>query len=308
MSVSLQPHECSTSGFPVLHYLPEFAQVHVHWVCDATQPSHLLPPLSPFAFSLSHPQGLFQWVVCFQQVTKVLEFQFQISSSVNFQGWCPLELTGLISLQAKGLSRILSSTTIQKHQFFGTQISLWSNPHMDHVHDNWKDHSLTIWTSVGNVMSLLFNALSRFVITCLLRSKCLPILWLQSPSALILEPSKGKSVPASTFSPSICHEVIGLDAAIFIFWMLSFKPAFSLSSFIFIKRLSSSSSLSAIEWYHLHIWGCWYFSGNLDSACNSSSLAFCLVYSAYQLNNQDDNMQLLPIFNQSLFPWKCPAP
>ena len=171
-----------------------------------------------------------------------------------------------------------------------------------------KTIALTIWTSVGNAMSLLFNMLSRFVITFLLRSKCLPILWLQSPSAVILEPNKGKSVTASTFSPSICHEVIGLDGMILVFWMLSFKPAFSPSSFTFIKRLFSSSSLSDIEWYHLHIWGCWYFSRNLDSACNSSNLAFYLMYSAYQLNKQGDDMQLFQSLNRSLFPWKFPAP
>ena len=95
-------------------------------------------------------------------------------------------------------------------------------------------------------MCLLFNRLSRFVIVFLSRSKCLLISWLQSPSAVILEPKKIKSVTVSIVSPSICHEVMGPDAMIFDFWMLSFKPAFSLSSFTFIKRLFSSSLLSAI--------------------------------------------------------------
>ena len=80
-------------------------------------------------------------------------------------------------------------------------------------------------------MFLLFNMLSMFVIAFLPRSKHLLILWLQSPSAVILEPKKRKSVTVSTFSPSICHEVTEPDAMIFVFWMLSFKPAFSLSSF-----------------------------------------------------------------------------
>jgi len=123
-----------------------------------------------------------------------------------------------------------------------------------------KTTALTIRTFVGKLMSLLFNMLSRFVIAFLLRSKRLLIPWLQSPSAVIWEPKKIKSVTVSIVSPSICHEVIGPNAMIFVFWMLSFKPAFSLSSFNFIKRLFSSSLLSVVKWCHVHIWGYWYFS------------------------------------------------
>ena len=101
-------------------------------------------------------------------------------------------------------------------------------------------------TFVGKVISLLFNMLSRLVITLLPGSKHLLISWLQLPSAVILEPKIIKS-DTSTVSPSICHEVMGPDAMILVFWMLSFKPTFSLSSFTFIKRLFSSSSLSAIR-------------------------------------------------------------
>ena len=88
-------------------------------------------------------------------------------------------------------------------------------------------------------MSLLFNELSRLVIAFHPRSKRLLISRLQSPSAVILEPKKIKSVTVSIVSPSICHEVMGPDAMILVFWMLSFKPAFSFSSFTFIKRLFS---------------------------------------------------------------------
>ena len=102
-------------------------------------------------------------------------------------------------------------------------------------------------TFVDKVMSLLFNTLYRFVIPFLPRSKCLLFSWLQSPSAMILEPKKIKSVTVSIVSPSICHEVMGPDVMILVFWMLSFKPTFSLSPFTFIKRLFSSSSLSAIR-------------------------------------------------------------
>ena len=109
-----------------------------------------------------------------------------------------------------------------------------------------KNIALTIWIFVGKVMSLLFNMLSRLFITFLPRSKPLLISRLQSPSAEILEPKKIKPVTVSIVSASICHEVMGPDATILVFWMLNFKPAFSLSSFTFIKRLFSSS-LSAIR-------------------------------------------------------------
>ena len=95
--------------------------------------------------------------------------------------------------------------------------------------------ALPIQTFVGKVISLLFNMLSRLVIVFLPKSKCLLISWLQSPSAVILEPKKIKALTVSIVSPSICHEVMGPDAKILVFWMLSFKPVFLLSSFTFIK-------------------------------------------------------------------------
>ena len=104
---------------------------------------------------------------------------------------------------------------------------------------------MDLWLDVGK-MSPLFNMLSRLVRAFLPRSKCLLISWLQSPSAMIFEPKKIKSVTVSIVSPSICHEVMGLDAMTLVSWMLSLKPILSLSSFTFIKRLFSSS-LSAIK-------------------------------------------------------------
>ena len=100
------------------------------------------------------------------------------------------------------------------------------------IHYYWKTIALTRWTFIGKVMSLLFNMLSRFVIAFLPRSKCLLISWLQSPSAVILEPKKIKSVIISIISIACLFacEVMGTDATILVFRMLSFKPAFSLSS------------------------------------------------------------------------------
>ena len=149
---------------------------------------------------------------------------------VNIQGWFHLRLTDLISSKSKEFSRVFSSTTIWKHQFFDTQTSLWSN--LTSVHDYWKNKSFDYMGLVSKVMSLLFNMLSRIVIAFLSRSKHLLISWLQSPSTVILEPMKIKSDTVSTFSPSVCHEMIEPDATILFFWMLSFKPAFTLSIFL----------------------------------------------------------------------------
>ena len=116
------PMECSMLGFPVHHQLSELAQTHVHWVSDAIQPSHPLSSPSPPAFNLSQHQGLFQWVSSSHQVAKV-----SASASVlpvNIQDWFPLRVTGWISFQSKGLSRVFSNTTFQKGQFFGAQVSL----------------------------------------------------------------------------------------------------------------------------------------------------------------------------------------
>jgi len=110
-----------------------------------------------------------------------------------------------------------------------------------------KTIAVTRQTSVSKVMSLLLNTLSRFAIVFLPRSKHFSISWLQSQSAVTLEPRKIKSVTVSTFPPSICHEVMEPDAIISICGMLNFKPAFSFSFFTFIKRLFSSSLLSDIK-------------------------------------------------------------
>ena len=132
--------------------------------------------------------------------------------------------------------------------------------------------------------------LSSFVIAFLPRSKHLLTLWLQLPSSDF--GAQENSLTISTVSPSICYEVMGPDATIFIFWVLSFKPAFWLSSFTLINRLFSSSSLSAIRmvlfaYLRLLI----FLPAILIPACDSSSLAFLMIYSAQKLNKQGDNVQ-----------------
>ena len=121
---TLQSMDCSTPCFPVHHQLLELAQTHVHWVYDAIQPSHPLSFPSPPSFNLSqHPLPVSQFFASGGQ-----SIGASTSASVlpmNIQDWFPLGWTGWISLQSKGLSRVFSNTTVQKHQFFGTQLSLF---------------------------------------------------------------------------------------------------------------------------------------------------------------------------------------
>ena len=246
MSVSVQPHglqharlpypslspiACSNSCPLSQWCYPTISSSVIHFSCLQCCPASASFPMSQLFASGSQSIGASASVL-----------------PMNIQGWFPPGLTALISLQSKGLSGFFSSTTIWKHQFFSAQPFLLYGPTLPSIHDYQKNHSFDYWTFVAKVMSLLFNMLSRFVIAFLPRSKCLLISWLQSLSTVILEPKKIKSVTVPIFSPSICHEVMGSDAKIFVFWMLSFKAAFSLYSFTFIKMLFDSFSLSAKSW------------------------------------------------------------
>ena len=178
------------------------------------------------------------------KVAKEWSFSFNISPSNEHPGLISFRIDWLDLLAVQGTLKSLlqyhssKASILWRSAFFTVQLTS--------IQTTGKTIALTRQTFVGKVMSLLFNMLSRFVITFLPRSKRLLISWLQSPSAVILEPKK-KSDTVSTVCPSISHEVMGPDAMILVFWMLSFKPTFSLSSFSFIKRLFSSSSLSAIR-------------------------------------------------------------
>ena len=276
--------------------------------CHPTISSSVIPFFScPLSFPAS---GSFQMSQLFASGGQSIGIVASISVlPMNTQDWSPLGWTGWISLQSKGLSRVFSNTTVLKYQFFCASAFFTvqlSHPYMT----TGKTIALTRWTFVGKVMSLLFNMLSRLVITFLPRSKLLLISWLQSPSAVILEPRKIKSATVSTVSPSISYEVRGPDAMILVFWMLSFNPTLSLSSFTFIKRLFSSSSLSAIRmvssaYLRLLI----FLLAILIPDCASSSPGFLAMYSAYTLNKQGDNIQPwrtpFPIWNQSVVP--CPV-
>ena len=292
----------STPGFPVHHQLRKLAQTHVHQVDDSIQPSH--PLLSP-----SPPHSILPSIRVFSSESvfhirwpKYWSFSFSISPSNEYSGLISFRMDWLDLLAVQGTLKSLSNTIVQKHQFFGAQLSLQSN---FHIHTWVEKTALTKWTFVGKVMSLLFNMLSRLIIAFLPRSMHLLISWLQSPSAEILEPQK--IVWHCFVSPSICHEVMGPDAMILVFWMLSFKPAFSLYSFTLIKRLFSYSSLSAItvvssSYLRFLI----FLQAILTPTCALSSPAFHIIYSAYKLK---DNIQPwltpFPIWNQSVVP--CPV-
>ena len=124
------PVDCSTPGFLVHHQLPEPAQTHIHQVRDAIQPSHPLLSPSPPAFNLSQHQVFSKESVLRIRWPKYWNFTFSISPSNEYLGLISVGLTSLVSWQSKGLSRVFSNTGIQKHQFFGTQPSLWSNSHI----------------------------------------------------------------------------------------------------------------------------------------------------------------------------------
>ena len=240
---------CSMPGFPVLHHLLELAQTHVHWVSDTIQPSLPLSS-SSLAFSISNIRSFLM-----RQLFASDGQSIGTSASVlpiNIQDWFPLGLTSLISLLSKRLSRVFSKPTVQKHQFYSAQLSLW--PCMTRCTTTGKTKAFTRQTFVGKVISLLFNMLSRLAIAFLPRNKCPLILWLKSPSALILEPKKIKSLTVSIVSSSVCHKWCDWMPWYLFFecWVLSqlFHPPFS---------LSSRGSLVLLHFLP-YIWDYWHFS------------------------------------------------
>ena len=187
--------ECSTPGLPVHHQLPEFTQTHVHWVGDTIQPSHTLLSLSPPNFNLSQHQVFSNEPALCIRWPKYWSFSFNISPSSDRSGLISFRMDWFDLLAVQGMLKSLlqhhsSKASILWRSAFFFQLS---HPYMTTV----KTIALTRRTFVGKVMSLPFNMLSRLVIAFLPRSKHLLILWLQSPSAVILEPRKTKSVTVS---------------------------------------------------------------------------------------------------------------
>ena len=177
-------------------------------------------------------------------------FSVNISPSNEYSGLISFSIDWLAHLAVQGTLKNLlqhhsSKASILRHSvFFTVQLS---HPYMS----TGKTITLTRQTFADKVTSLLFNMLSRLVITFLPRSRSLEISWLQSPSAVILEPPKIKSATISTVSPIICHEVMGLDAMNLVFWMLSFKPTFALSSFTLLFSTGSSQIRNRTQVFHI---------------------------------------------------------
>ena len=262
------------------------------------RPLLLLPSIFPSIRVFSNASGLcIRW-------PKYWSFSFNISSSNERPGLISFRMDWLdllaVQVALKSLLQHHSSkaSILQCSAFF---IVFLSNPYMT----TGKTIALTRRTFVDKVMSLLFNMLSRLVITFLPRNKRLLISWLQSPSAVILEPRKIKSATVSTVSPSICHEVIGPDAMILVCRMLSFKPIFSLSSFTFIKRLFSSSLSATRGLSSAYLRLLIFLPAIFIPACASSSPEFLMLYSAYKLNKQGDNYTALTYSFSYLDPVCC---
>ena len=215
MSDSLWPHE----PMSIKLMMPSSHLILCH-------PLLLLPLIPPSIWIFSYESTLqMRW-------PKYWSFSFSISPSNEYPGLMCFRMDWLDLFAVQGILKSLLQHHSSKASlfwcsaFFTVQLS---HPYMT----TGKTIALTRRTFVGKVMSLLFNMLSRLLITFLPRSKHLLISWLQSPSAVILEPPKIKAATVSTVSPSLCHEVMEPDAMILVFWMLSFKPAFTLSSFTF---------------------------------------------------------------------------
>ena len=201
VSNSLRPHGLQLASLPCPLPSPEVcpSSCSLHWwCCPAISSSDTLFSFCPQSFPAS---GTFPTSCLFASGYQNIGVSASASVlPISVQGWFPLRLTGLILL-SKGLSGVFSSTAVWRHQFFGVQPSLQSSSH----NRTWPLERPLPW-----LYGLLW-----FVIAFLPRSNRLLILWLQSPSTVILEPRKRKSVTASTFSPSIGHEVMGPDLSLF---------------------------------------------------------------------------------------------
>ena len=209
------PWTAARPGFPVHHQLLEIAQTHVHWVGDVIQPSILCCPLHPLPSIFPGIRVFPNQSVLHIRRPKYWSFSFSIHPSNECSGLIYFRIDWFDLLAGQGTLKCLLKHHSSKASillcsvFFIVQLS---HPYMT----TGKTIALTRWTFVGKVMSLLFNMLSRLVIAFLPRSKHILISWLQSPSAVILEPPKIKSATVSTVSPSICHEMMGLDDLSFL--------------------------------------------------------------------------------------------
>ena len=238
--------DCSTLGFTISRSMLKLLSFESVMPFNHLVFCHplLLPSIFPSVRVFSNESALhIRW-------PENWNFSFSISPSNEYSGLISFRMASLISLQSKGLSRVFSKIIVWASVLW---CSAFIMVQLSYPYMTTGKTALTTGTSVSRVMSLLFNMLSRLVIAFLPRSKSLNFM-----AAITTHSDFGAQenrVCHCFHCFSIyCHEVMGWDAKILIFWMLSFKPDFSLSSFTFKKRLFSSSLLSAREWCHLHIW------------------------------------------------------
>ena len=225
------PMHWSTPGFPVLHYLPEFAQTRIHWFGDAIQPSHPLSSPSPPALNLSQHRGLFQWPWIFSSGGQSIGASTSVLP-MNIQGWFPSGLTSLISLLSKGLLRVFSRTTVQKHQFFVSQPSLWSNSYIP----IWLLEKPQIWPygplSANWCLCFLICCLGFVTVFLPRRSLSKEIFNFMAAVTICSDfgAQENKVCHCFQFFPIYLPWNDGTRHTILVFWLLSFKPTFSLSS------------------------------------------------------------------------------
>ena len=252
--------DCSTLGFPVLRYLPEFAQTHIHWVNDAIQPPHPLAPTSPPAFNLSSTRVFSNESALHIRWSKYWSLSFSISPSSEYSGliffqidWFDL-LIAQRTLESLLQYHSLKASILQPSAFLMAQLlTSVDNSYMT----TGKNIAFTIWTFAGKMMSLLCNIMSRFVKAFLPRIKHLFIHGCSHSLKWFWEPKKIKSVTAFNFSPGGTgyHDLSFLNVEFF-------------ASFLTLLCHFHQEALHflSLEWYYLHIWGYWYFSQKSDSS------------------------------------------
>ena len=297
MSDYLQPHGLK-------HRLPKFAQTHVHWVRDAIQPSHPLLPLLLLSSVFPSIRVFFKESALHIRWPKYWSFSFSIIPSNEYSRLISFRIDWYDLLAVQGTLKSL----LQHHNLKTSILQPYSWP-SSHIH-TWlqgKTIALTIWNFIRKVMSLLFDTLSMFVIAF---SKELASFDFMTGVTIQSDFGAWKNKVCHCFQfVTVCLPWSkGTGCYDLSFLNVGFRPAFSFSSFTFIKRVFSSSSLSAIRVVSSAYLRLLIFLQAIliPAACDSSSLTFCMIFSAYMLNKQGDNIQPwcipFPIWNQSVVP------
>ena len=262
--------DCSMPGLPVLHQLLELAQTHVHWVGDAIQPSHPLLSPSPPALNLSqHRVFSDESALC---IRRPKYWSFSIILSNEYSGLISFRIDWFDLLEVQGTQE--SSPTPQFKSISSSAYNLLYGPALTSMHDYWRNHSFNHMDLCRQSNISTFYTLSRCVIAFLPRRKHLNFMAAVTICSDL--GAQGNSLSLFPLFPHVWSDGTGYHDT--HFWMLSFHPVFSASSFTFIKRLFSSSSLSAIRvvssaYLRLLI----FLLAILIPACASSSLAFCMI-------------------------------